>query len=125
MSAQRDLGWDSKDLVLIMEGSRPAMEGGTQQLAKALYRRLITYPGELPAHPQYGSRLRDYVGEVAEEWRARLAALEAKVSLEADPRVRSVRSSTAQYRSDGALEITVTVEPVEGDDLNMTIIVEG
>lgn len=125
MTDTRDLGWSSKTLELIMEGTAPAMEGGHQQLAKALYRRLVTYPGELPAHPTYGSRLRDYVGEVASEWRARLAALEAKVALEADPRVRAVTASTAKYRADGALEIAVTVEPVDAEPLSMTIIVEG
>ncbi len=51
-----DLAW-TPDGRVVMEG-RVYPEAGPSQLAKALYRRLITYPGELHAHPDYGCRLR-------------------------------------------------------------------
>ena len=76
-----DLAWDASTFTLIQQGQGLGLEDGARQLAKALYRRLITYPGELPAHPEYGCRLRDYAGMPADAWVARLAALEAKRAL--------------------------------------------
>jgi phage baseplate assembly protein W len=110
-----DLAWDATDFVLIQQGQGLGIEEGARQLAKALYRRLITYPGELPAHPDYGCRLRDYAGMPADAWVARLVALEAKRALEADPRVRSVRVE-AHYEGD-RLVVEALVEPVGGYDL--------
>jgi phage baseplate assembly protein W len=110
-----DLAWDATDFVLIQQGQGLGIEEGARQLAKALYRRLITYPGELPAHPDYGCRLRDYAGMPADAWVARLAALEARRALEADPRVRSVWVE-AHYEGD-YLIVEALVEPIEGYDV--------
>lgn len=105
-----DLYWDEGGAVLLQEDLLE--ESGPSQLAKALYRRLITYPGELPAHPEYGCRLRDYVGLPGDAWAARLMALEAKAALEADPRVQRVLVE-AEGAGDGVI-ITARVTPVEG-----------
>jgi phage baseplate assembly protein W len=110
-----DLAWDSTPFTLIQQGQGLGLEDSARQLAKALYRRLITYPGELPAHPEYGCRLRDYAGMPADAWVARLAALEAKQALEADPRVRSARVEA--YHEGERLVVEALVEPVEGYDL--------
>lgn len=107
-----DLGWSATEYQLLANGERLGLESGVPQLAKALYRRLITYPGELPAHPEYGCRLRDYVGLPADAWAARLAALEAKAALEADPRVEYARVE-AWYEGN-TLVVDARVKPREG-----------
>lgn len=96
----------------ILEGGGPFHEEGAPQLAKALYRRLTTYPGELPAHPEYGCRLRDYLGKPAEAWVLRLAALEAKAALLQDPRVAEAEVEVEAV-GDGLL-VTARVTPVPG-----------
>ncbi|MGM8838393.1 GPW/gp25 family protein [Thermus sp. 93170] len=109
-----DLAWHPSHYTLLLEGAGLGLEGGMQQLAKALYRRLITYPGELPAHPDYGCRLRDYAGLPADAWVARLAALEAKRALEADPRVE--RAEVEAYHDADGLQVVAKVKPVAGWD---------
>lgn len=106
-----DLWW-REDGAVIAPGGHPLAESGPSQLAKALYRRLITYPGELPAHPEYGCRLRDYLGSPGDAWTARLAALEAKVALEADPRV--ARAQVEAELVQDAIVLTARVTPKEG-----------
>jgi len=88
------------------------LEEGPSQLAKALYRRLTTYPGELPAHPEYGCRLRDYLGQPADDWVLGLVALEAKQALLQDPRVQDARVE-AEVRGD-TIVVTAYVTPVPG-----------
>jgi len=105
-----DLAW-TPDGRVVMEG-RVYPEAGPSQLAKALYRRLITYPGELPAHPDYGCRLRDYLGHPADPWVLRLAALEAKRALLSDPRVQEARVE-AEMQGD-RMVVTAYVTPVPG-----------
>lgn len=105
-----DLFWTAPSSVL--EAGTPLPEEGVSQLAKALYRRLTTYPGELPAHPEYGCRLRDYLGEPAEAWVLRLAALEAKAALLQDPRVAEAEAEVEAV-GDGLL-VTARVTPVPG-----------
>lgn len=117
-----DLGWEAVDYALLGNGVGVDPEDGPAQLAKALYRRLITYPGELPAHPEYGCRLRDYVGQPGDAWQARLAALEAKAALERDPRVREAQVE-AWYQGEG-LVVEARVRPVEGlDEILVRVVV--
>jgi len=107
--AVTDLWWREDGAVV---AGTPLSEAGPSQLAKALYRRLITYPGELPAHPEYGCRLRDYAGQVGDAWVARLLALEAKAALEADPRVAAVRVEAELLGE--AVVLTARVTPQAG-----------
>lgn len=117
-----DLWWDPSGNVVLLGGLAP--DSGAEQLAKALYRRLITYPGELPAHPEYGCRLRDYLGQPMSRWVARLAALEAERGLLQDPRVQSVQ---VEVEGEGeALAVRARVTPVEGlgyDEILITLVV--
>jgi len=106
-----DVAWDPVLYALLSEG-RLSLEEGSEQLAKALYRRLITYPGELPAHPDYGSRIRDYVGQVAQGTTLQLVEVEAERALMMDPRVRSVRAE-AYLSPEGALVVEARVEAQE------------
>lgn len=106
-----DLGWQDLEADLLYEGDRPGLDRGLRNLIKALYRRLITRPGQLPAHPDYGCKVHQHVGKTASAWRARLAALDVKAALEGDPRVQAVTAEVV-YNPDGDLRITAYVTPI-------------
>jgi phage baseplate assembly protein W len=68
-----------------------ALARGDQELVQAMQLILMTYPGERPMRPQFGSRLRDYVfrnttpqtaGELAQEVRTALLRWEPRVDIE-------------------------------------------
>lgn len=115
-----DLGWEDADLEVLMEGDRPGIDRGLINLVKALYRRLITKPGELPAHPEYGCRAHQHLGHPASEWRARLAALDVRAAILQDPRVQAVTAS-AEHTPDGALRVTALVTPVPPSETTITL----
>lgn len=106
-----DVGWNDANFDVIREGARLGLDRGIRNLAKALYRRLITYPGELPAHPAYGCRIRDHLGQPASAWRSRLAALDVQEAMLRDPRVVAA-DVTAEYLGSGELRVSAAVTPI-------------
>jgi phage baseplate assembly protein W len=118
-----DLAWSASTLGILSEGTRIGLDRGVRNLQKALYRRLITRPGELPAHPAYGCNAAQHIGHPATTWRARLAALDVQAALERDPRVQST-SVTVEYMPTGELRATALVTPIppsESFSLSVTI----
>lgn len=118
-----DLAWSDHTFDLIPEGARLGLDRGVRNLQKALYRRLITRPGQLPAHPAYGCAAAQYLGQPATSWRARLAALDIQTALERDPRVTSA-TVTVEYTPAGELRATALVTPIppsEAFTLGVTI----
>jgi phage baseplate assembly protein W len=90
-------------------------------LSQALLLRFLTETGELAAlgHPDYGSRLFELMGELNTETnrnRAKLFVLEA---LQAEPRVKEIRSVVVtQNRSDPTrMDIKVSLLPVDSNTL--------
>ena len=90
-------------------------------LSQALLLRFVTERGELSllGHPDYGSRLFELIGKLNSETnrnRAKLFVLEA---LQAEPRVKEVRSVTVtQNRADRTvMDIKVSLLPVDSDKL--------
>ena len=90
-------------------------------LSQALLLRFLTEVGELTllGHPDYGSRLFELVGELNNETnrnRAKLFVLEA---LQAEPRVKEVRSVlVTQNRADRTrMDISISLRPVDSDTL--------
>ena len=88
-------------------------------LRQALLLRFLTEVGELKqlGHPDYGSRLFELIGELNNETnrnRAKLFVLEA---LQAEPRVKEVRSViVTQNRADRTrMDISVALLPVDSD----------
>lgn len=106
-----DVGWNDATFDVIREGARVGLDRGVRNLVKALYRRLITYPGQLPAHPAFGCRVRDHLGQPATAWRARLAALDVQEAMLRDPRVQDA-TVTAEYLGDGELRVEAAVTPI-------------
>lgn len=105
------LAWSAATLDLLPEGVRLGLDRGVRNLQKALYRRLITRPGQLPAHPEYGCRAAQHLGHPATSWRARLAALDVQAALERDPRVQST-TVTAEHTPEGELRVSARVTPI-------------
>ena len=90
-------------------------------LSQALLLRFLTEVGELTllGHPNYGSRLPELIGELNSETnrnRAKLFVLEA---LQAEPRVREVRSViVTQNAADRTImDIKLSLLPVDSDTL--------
>ena len=90
-------------------------------LTQALLLRFLTEVGELAllGHPNYGSRLFQLIGELNSETnrnRAKLFVLEA---LQAEPRVKEVRSViVTQNRTDRTImDIKISLLPVDSDTL--------
>ncbi len=88
-------------------------------LSQAILLRFLTEVGELKqlGHPDYGSRLFELIGELNTETnrnRAKLFVLEA---LQAEPRVKEVRSvSVTQNLADRTrMDISVSLHPVDSD----------
>lgn len=115
-----DLGWNDRERNLLFDGERPGIDRGLANLTKALYRRLITRPGELPYHPGYGCMVYQHLGQPATNWRAELAALDVKTALLADPRVRAVRCQ-ASHTPTGELRITAEVTPVPPSETTLRL----
>jgi phage baseplate assembly protein W len=92
---------------------------GADNLKQALLLRFLTYVGELAllGHPNYGSRLFDLIGErntPTNRNRAKLFVLQA---LNAEPRVKEVRSvQVTQNRADPTqMDIDVWLVPIDSD----------
>lgn len=90
-------------------------------LSQALLLRFLTEIGELTVlgHPDYGSRLSELLGELNNETnrnRAKLFVLEA---LQAEPRVKEVRSVAVTQNSaePTRMDIKVSLLPVDSDNL--------
>ncbi|MEZ4868454.1 MAG: DUF2634 domain-containing protein [Caldilineaceae bacterium] len=79
-----------------------ATVSGRDNLAQAIFMRLLTPRGELSelAHPEYGSRLHELIGRVNSETTRNLIKLFILESLQAEPRIAEI--------------VEVTVTPVEG-----------
>jgi phage baseplate assembly protein W len=93
---------------------------GRQNLAQALILRLLTPLGSLAhlAHPEYGSRLTELIGQLNDATtrnRARLYTLEA---LAREPRVREPANLTVETSPDqpNVLRIGFSVLPVDDSD---------
>jgi phage baseplate assembly protein W len=92
-----------------------------ENLSQALLLRFLTEIGELAVlgHPGYGSRLFDLIGELNSETnrnRAKLFVLEA---LQAEPRVKEIRSvNVTQNRAEPTrMDISVLLLPVDSNTL--------
>lgn len=95
--------------------------GRVDNLSQALLLRFLTEVGELTllGHPNYGSRLFELIGELNNETnrnRAKLFVLEA---LQAEPRVKEIRSVVVtQNRADRTrMDISVSLLPLDSDTL--------
>jgi len=120
--SNRDSG---NDLSVGQRSSTPQFDLETitevDNLSQALLLRFLTEVGELTllGHPAYGSRLFELIGELNSETnrnRAKLFVLEA---LQAEPRVKEIRSViVTQNRADRTrMDIKVSLLPVDSDTL--------
>jgi phage baseplate assembly protein W len=90
-------------------------------LVQALFLRFLTPLGELEllGHPDYGSRLFELIGELNSETNRNRAKLFTLQALQAEPRVKEVRSVTVtQSQADRTrMDIKVTLLAVDSDTL--------
>jgi len=90
-------------------------------LVQALLLRFLTPVGELAilGHPDYGSRLSELIGELNSETNRNRAKLYTLQALQAEPRVKEIRSVTVTQsaRERTQMDITVSLLPVDSDTL--------
>jgi len=90
-------------------------------LIQALLLRFLTPVGELAllGHPDYGSRLSELIGELNSETNRNRAKLFTLQALQAEPRVKEVRSvDVTQNRGDPTrMDIKISLLPVDSDTL--------
>lgn len=90
-------------------------------LVQALLLRFLTPVGEMEllGHPDYGSRLFELIGELNNETNRNRAKLFTLQALQAEPRVKEVRSvDVTQNRADPTrMDIKISLLPVDSDTL--------
>lgn len=120
-----DLGWGHTSYDLLLEGNILGLDRGLENLMKALYRRIITRPGELPGRPSYGCRVHEHLGKEATPARAKLAALDVRAAMLQDPRVVDA-AVEATWHVTGALHLVAEVTPIPPNEVfTMPITIGG
>lgn len=104
-----DIVWNEHDLAVVT---------GLDNLAQALTLRLLVQRGELTglAHPRYGSRIHELIGQTLDRPNLDLLRRHVRRALLEDPRVAAVESlrvdPIAAYP--GAVQVTATVRARTG-----------
>ena len=105
---------------LVVDGSGDiAVSTGTANLTQQLSHRINTPRGQLTRHPDYGCLVWLLQGKVTGPTASLLGAQYVKSAVEADYRVSSVISSTAEAVGD-ATRITATAEAIAGGRVDIT-----
>lgn len=118
--AQRDRGADLRTIIRPVS-SRTDLESvaDVANLQQALLLRFLTPMGEMEilGHPDYGSRLHELIGELNSQTNRDRAKLYALQALQAEPRVKEVRSLTVVTRRDrpNVVEIRATLAALDED----------
>ena len=115
---ERDIRLDGGE-VAISDGDFAGVEG-LGNLRQAIRHRVVTDRGELIMHPEYGSKLRLLIGAGNNAIAGQLAAEYARAAVASDPRVQSVRSSSATVSGD-SIAVSVVAEPITGKAVDVTI----
>jgi phage baseplate assembly protein W len=120
--SSRDPGSDLVTRVRVETGQVDLdMLSTADNLIQALLLRFLTPVGELAilGHPDYGSRLSELIGELNSETNRNRAKLYTLEALQAEPRVKEIRSVTVtQSRADPSrVDIKVLLLPVDSDTL--------
>jgi|SRR5215208_622307 len=97
------------------------IHSNVDNLVQALLLRFLTPVGEMAllGHPDYGSRLFELIGELNSETNRNRAKLFTLQALQAEPRVKEIRSvDVTQNRADPTrMDIKVSLLPVDSDTL--------
>lgn len=96
-----------------------AVVAGTDNLKQQLTHRIDTPRGQLVRHPEYGCLVWLLKGKVTGPAANLLGAQYVKAALQADYRVSSVTSSTAEVDGD-ATRITATAEAIAGGKVDIS-----
>jgi phage baseplate assembly protein W len=96
-----------------------SLVSGRANLHQALSNRLDTERGDLLWHQDYGSRHRELIGTVNGPTAGLLAAQYAKAALQADPRVQSIKNSSAAVAGD-VVSVSVEVQPISGQSMSVS-----
>jgi phage baseplate assembly protein W len=96
-----------------------AIVAGTDNLTQQLTHRIVTPRRQLVRHPDYGCLVWELQGKVTGPVAALLGAKYVKAAVQADYRVSSVTSATAEVTGD-ATRITATAEAIAGGKVDIS-----
>lgn len=96
------------------------LAAGTENLAQAITRRLITKKGSLMHHPEYGSELWNYIGLSLDYNLPELLKIETSRTILSDSRVQSVDDVNVNLQG-SAVFITSKVTAKSGDPLVLSL----
>lgn len=96
-----------------------AVVSGTDNLTQQLTHRIVTPRGQLVRHPEYGCLVWLLQGKVAGPVAGLLGAQYVKAAVQADYRVSSVISATAEVDGD-VTRITATAEAIAGGKVDIS-----
>lgn len=96
-----------------------AVVAGTDNLTQQLKHRIVTPRRQLVRHPEYGCLVWELQGKVAGPLAGLLGAQYVKAAVQADYRVSSVTSATAEVDGD-ATRITATAEAIAGGKVDIS-----
>lgn len=106
---------DDGSVDLALAGRDLATAFGIDNLIQALKMRLLVSRGELArlAHPRYGSRVHELIGEPLDRQNLELLRRYVRQAILSDPRVAAIRSLEIRpLRGEpGAVDVLVMVEP--------------
>jgi phage baseplate assembly protein W len=110
---------------LVCSGNGLEAVSGIDNLAQALTLRLLVDQGELTqlAHPRYGSRLRELVGETLDKANLELMRRYIKQTLLNDPRVAEVVQVKVEIRPAtlGIVDVRAIVKAVSGESTQIGV----
>ena len=99
---------------LVAENGDFALVSGVKNLSQALKHRILTAPGELVFHGDYGCDVHRIIGKVNNSTAVLLAAQYVRSGLEKETRIARVSQSTAESSGD-VIRVNAEVVPISGD----------
>jgi phage baseplate assembly protein W len=107
------------------ESAGNAATSSTENLTQALIMRLLVDQGELSnlAHPRYGSRITELIGQTLDRANLELMRRYVKQALLGDPRVTEVLSVsvTPQPQTVGVVDIQARVKAIDGSSADIGV----
>lgn len=117
MEIQSELGLDDQ-IAYVKENSSTGgliAFGGISNLQQSLTMRLLTRQGSLLRHPNYGTKLLDYIGETVNSDNLSLAQDEIIRTCKTDERVSAVKITDYVVQQGNDMCFTVEITPINAD----------
>ena len=113
----RDVFVNSNDDIAINTKNDLTTVRYDNNLVQSVVNRLRTQIGELPEHPDYGSRLNELIGTNANELTLSTAKMYVRAALLQEPRIEEILEIRPSFRENTAnqvIDIYIQISPIGG-----------